>query len=83
MKLEDLNNIEKFFLRACKESPHLQYEGLDRCIMNTLAAYGLIRYAGNLRFEIAEDGEDLLTELEAQETSEEIPLSLQENRLDM
>lgn len=77
MKPSDLNENDKWFLQFCFDNPHFQYDGNDRCIMNTLAAFGLVRYAGNSKFEMSEDGEDILLEINAQETSEEIPLHLQ------
>lgn len=77
MELKDLTHQDRFFLALCKDKPDFQYDGPDRTVMNILAAYGLVRYAGNSKFEISEEGEDILMELNSQETSEEIPSHLQ------
>jgi len=72
MKLTDLSVLEKWFLHFSFENPDFKFIGTDLTVINVLASYNLVKYAGNHKFELTKEGKDLLDEILVEETSVEI-----------
>lgn len=63
MKAEELDLTERNFLENCHDYPDMQYIGASRTTMNTLDCYGLVRYAGSMKYELTEDGLHIIKEI--------------------
>lgn len=60
MEIEELSAFQNFLLWTINIRPEMKCIGLIRDEANILAAYGLLRFAGNLQYEITQEGKELI-----------------------
>ena len=61
-KLEDLTTHQKLLLRVLAEEPETKHIGLCLRDCNIMAAIGVAKYAGNMKFELTPLGIELYAE---------------------
>jgi hypothetical protein len=57
----DLNTHQKSLLRLLKENPNYQFTGIESTDMNYLMSQKITSYIGNMRYELTDEGEKLVT----------------------
>lgn len=64
MKVADLNTKERIALNYIAHFPSKKYTQSWGNLANTLASYGLLRYAGNMQYELTKEGSEIIVEIE-------------------
>lgn len=62
MKSNELTSHQRYILRLIASEPDYKASGLQLSDANYLASLNILRHAGNLRYEITEEGNTLLQE---------------------
>lgn len=58
-----LTSTEIFILSFCQRNPSYKFTGGDLKVINTLQAYGLADFEGNLQYRVTSLGEDILADV--------------------
>lgn len=60
MRYDELTNHQRFILRLIAEDPDFKASGLQLMDCNYLCSQKVVRHAGNLRYELEQEGRLLL-----------------------